>query len=176
MSVIANNKNNSVSATFQFAASNPQEAKEWVDQINFVLKGKLFLNFFFHLFYMLLYEKCIPLFLSFMSLLILWFFSHPVWHSSIKSHYHIKGVDFPIQKSIKKNHWEVTNSHVSILVFHWLFLMFLWCRKVRSAWVLFIISDSYKKHPIHYCLHSQAQQSCTSSLDVWFQCVTCTNM
>lgn len=47
MSVIANNKNNSVSATFQFAASNPQEAKEWVDQINFVLKGKLFFNFFF---------------------------------------------------------------------------------------------------------------------------------
>lgn len=33
-----------------------------------------------------------------------------------------------------------------------------------------------KKHPIHYCLHSQAQQSCTSSLDVWFHCVTCTNM
>lgn len=30
-----------VDFSLQFAASNPREAREWVDQINFVLKGRL---------------------------------------------------------------------------------------------------------------------------------------
>lgn len=65
--------------SFQFTASSPQEAREWVDQINFVLRGKpasLSLSLFFlyftfsDLLHMTHYGKPLPaLFSSFLSAL-----------------------------------------------------------------------------------------------------------